>query len=122
MASDSPNLNRVRVQTARMLEIFALLRGQLGGEGLQLTPQQREQLTQSIWTIAGNMQELQDYLAAALEDSSRARSTSTPSPTSGKAGLPKMRAAGTSPTADEADLDNLLEAVLRWVAETEGGG
>ena len=87
-----------------------------------MTPQQRERLTQAIWTIAGNMQELQDYLAAALEDSSRARSAPTPSPTSGKAGLPKPRAAGTSPTSDEADLDDLLEAVLRWVTETEGGG
>jgi len=110
MAPDSPNLDRVRVQTARMLEIYALLRGELDGGGLRLTPSQREQLTQAIWTIAGNMEELQAYLATYREDNSAPNSESPPAAVSPRAG---------DQPGEGEDLDELLAVVLKWVTEME---
>lgn len=121
MAPDSPNLDRVRVQAARMLEIYALLQGELDGGGIRIPPAQREQLTQAIRTIAGNMQELQAYLAVAREDSSGTPAESTPTPISRDGTRSKTGAAGVPPSGD-ADLDDLMETVLKWVTESEGGG
>jgi len=116
MDSDKPDLGRVRVQTARMLEIYALLRGELDGGGLRLTPAMREQLTQAIWTIAGNMKELQEYLAATREDSSARASESTPVEAVGS-----VDSDPAGPGEDE-DLEGLLKTVLKWVTEMEAGG
>ncbi len=121
MAPNSPDLGRVRVQTARMLEIYALLRGELDGGAMRLTQQMREQLTQAIWTIAGNMQELQDYLAVAKEDSSGPPAKSTPDSTTEDKNRALSEALGKTAGSEE-DLDDLLETVLKWVTEMEEGG
>lgn len=121
MALNSPDLGRVRVQTARMLEIYALLRGELDGGAIRLTQQMREQLTQAIWTIAGNMQELQDYLAVATEDTSDTRAESSPDSASADRNRALSEALGQTAGSEE-NLDDLLETVLKWVTEMEEGG
>ncbi len=62
MAS-SPNskLDSIRIQTARMLEIYALLRRQLKEGNIHLPPEKHEQLSGAIRTIAKNMLQLQSY-------------------------------------------------------------
>ena len=118
MSPESPNLDRLRIQTARMKEIFALLRLQLDASGLRLTDQQRRQLAHAIGTIARNMEEVEAHFTALPEDTSSATSgpaeARTASPAAGPQGLP--------PAAAPEDIDGLLEAVLKWVMENDRGG
>ena len=83
-------LDCIRVQTARMAEIYALLQGELEkNSGLGLTPQTRAQLARAIATIHANMRQLQELLTAYQEEN--------------------------SPEAEEArELEEILEAVLEW--------
>ena len=80
----------IRVQTARMMEIYALLRGELEkNAGLYLTDQMRNQLDRAIATIHANMRQLQKSLATFREEN--------------------------TPEAEEArELTEILEAVLQW--------
>ena len=58
-------LDSVRIQTARMMEIYALLRGELEkNAGLGLTEQARDQLDNAIAMIHANMRQLLDLLTA----------------------------------------------------------
>jgi hypothetical protein len=83
-------LDCIRVQTARMMEIYALLQGEIGKNAdLGLTAQTRAQLDHAIATIHANMRQLQELLAAYQEEN--------------------------SPEAEEArELEEILEAVLQW--------
>ena len=67
----SNHLERIRVQTARMLEIYSLIRGELekGSESL-LPARKRQELNRAIDTIAVNMKQLQTYFTADMEESS----------------------------------------------------
>lgn len=80
----------IRVQTARMMEIYALLQGEFEkNTGLGLTAQTRAQLDHAIATIYANMRQLLEILAAYQEEN--------------------------SPEAEEArELEEILEAVLQW--------
>jgi hypothetical protein len=83
-------LDCIRVQTARMMEIYALLQGEIEKNAdLGLTAQTRAQLDHAIATIHANMRQLQELLAAYQEEN--------------------------SPEAEEArELEEILEAVLQW--------
>ena len=83
-------LDCVRVQTARMMEIYALLQGEIEKNAdLGLTAQTRAQLDHAIATIYANMRQLLEILAAYQEEN--------------------------SPEAEEArELEEILEAVLQW--------
>jgi hypothetical protein len=97
MASPTINLDRLKVQTARMMEIYALLSGELEKNTyLALPATERTQLDQAIATIQANMRQLQEYLMAYQEEN--------------------------SPTGQEArELEEILDAVLRWQMECEKG-
>lgn len=85
----------IRIQTARMMEIYALLKGELEkNAGIGLTDQTRAQLDRAIATIHANMRQLQELLSAFQEKN--------------------------SPEAEEArELTEILEAVLEWHNEKE---
>ena len=64
-------LDSIRVQTARMMEIYALLRGELEkNSGLELTDQTRNQLDYAIATIHANMRNIQDLITTYQEENS----------------------------------------------------
>ena len=66
--STSYNLDGIRVQTARMLEIYSLLRSELEGSGMIDMPlSARSMLQQAVDTIADNMAQLAAHLAAMME-------------------------------------------------------
>jgi hypothetical protein len=71
MASPPSGLDRIRIQTARMLEIYALVQNELGkNKHLALSVEGRAQLHQAVLTIEANMRQLQAYMAACREENS----------------------------------------------------
>ena len=115
MASEPHNLDRIRIQTARMLEIYSLVAGELQSRGgVDVRPEDHARLRGAIETIAGNMAELQANLASEQEDASTARA--------------KEDAAQTQANADAVaglsgpiSLDDLVNAVLRWSVDSKAG-
>lgn len=86
-------LDSIRVQTARMMEIYALLRGELEkNAGLKLTEQTRNQLDHAIATIHANMRQLQELLTAYQEENSLEAEE----------------------VQELEELEEILEAVLAW--------
>ena len=86
--SQKQRIDRIKIQTARMLEVYSLLQLELeNSQKLGISAEDRQQLTQSIDTIAGSMRQLQEHFAEQSEDSSSPR--------------PK-------------NIDEILEAVLKW--------
>ena len=96
---ESRNPGRIGVQTARMLEIYALLNQELEGDALASLPvEERQRLQEAIATIAGNMRQLQGHLVTpAEEENADALAPSSP------------------------QLDQILEAVLKWHQPNEEG-
>ena len=93
MSSTSLELDRIKVQTARMLEIYALLQKELKeNTHLSLSTEDQDQLSQAIATVEANMRQLQAYIIACREESSQAD--------------PETR-----------DLEEILNAVLSWAQE-----
>ena len=71
MGSNSPNLAQIKVQTARMVELYELLQRQLAqGNGIALSAEDRDRLHRSIAVIESNMRQLQAYFANRREESS----------------------------------------------------
>ena len=98
MESFLPELARIRVQTARMMEIYALLQSELKENGnLSLSESDRTQLHRAIATIESNMRQLQAYIVARQEETS-------------------------SSHGETRELEEILEAVLKWQMERENGG
>jgi|TARA_B110000438_G_scaffold138425_1_gene133767 hypothetical protein len=86
-------LDSIRVQTARMVEIYTLLQGELEkNSGLGLTKQTRGQLDHAIATIHANMRQILDLLTAYQEENSLA----------------------TEEVQELEELEGILEAVLAW--------
>mgnify|MGYP003978820811 FL=1 len=86
-------LDSIRVQTARMMEIYTLLQGELKeNSGLGLTKQTRDQLDHAIATIHANMRQILDLLTAYQEENSLA----------------------TEEVQELEELEGILEAVLAW--------
>ena len=86
-------LDSIRVQTARMMEIYTLLQGELEkNSGLGLTKQTRGQLDHAIATIDANMRQILDLLTAYQEENSLAAEE----------------------VEELEELEGILEAVLAW--------
>lgn len=93
MSSSTLGLDRIKVQTARMLEIYALLQKELKeNTHLSLSAEDQDHLSQAIATVEANMRQLQAYFIACREESSQAD--------------PEVR-----------ELEEILNAVLSWVQE-----
>ena len=111
------NTAGIRVQTARMLEIYSLLRRELeGGNRLGLSRASRARLESAIGTIATNMRQLAALLAAATE-----------TPSAAPAGVPRaadieLPGMGRMDAAEARELEEILDAVLKWHAELEEKG
>jgi len=101
-------LDGVRIQTARMLEIYSLLRQELeGANKIGMPANERSRLQRAIDTIAANMAQLAALLAAATE---------TPSAMyqDGSVDYPGI---GRIDPAEAQELEEILEEVLKWHAE-----
>ncbi|HIG52466.1 MAG TPA: hypothetical protein EYG11_13485 [Candidatus Latescibacteria bacterium] len=86
-------LDNIRVQTARMMEIYTLLRGELEkNSGLGPSKHTRSQLDHAIATIHTNMRQILDILTAYQEENSLA----------------------TEEVQELEELEGILEAVLAW--------
>ena len=86
-------LDSVRIQTARMMEIYALLRGELEKNAdLGLTEQTRDQLDNAIAMIHANMRQLLDLLTAYQKENTLAAEE----------------------VQELGELEEILEAVLAW--------
>lgn len=105
-------LDRIRVQTARMIEIYSLLRRELeGSERIGLSPHDRHRLQHAVDTIAANMSQLLSQLAADGEHPSAAPAT-TPDdlPAVVYPGLGRLEG------GEARKLEEILDAVLKWHA------
>ena len=86
-------LDSVRIQTARMMEIYALLRGELEKNAcLGLTEQARDQLDNAIAMIHANMRQLLNLLTAYQKENTLAAEE----------------------VQELGELEDILEAVLAW--------
>ena len=93
----TPKLERIKIQTARMLEIYGLLQRELeNNKGLSVSPEERLLLHQAIATIEANMRQLQEYFA--------------------------NHKAENSPEAEEVqELEEIVNAVLEWCISNREG-
>jgi hypothetical protein len=108
MMSTSYNLDGIRVQTARMLEIYSLLRSELeGGNKIGIPLAERSTLQHAVDTIADNMAQLAAQLAAMMETPSAVHED-------GSVDYPGI---GRVDPAEARELEEILDAVLKWHAE-----
>ena len=117
MASDPHKLDRIRIQTARMLEIYSLVRREPeeNSNAQPLHTSERDELNRAIHTIAANMQQLQTYFASQGEESSPETARETNVSDESEA-IDGDRTADRSKTAE---LDELVHAVLKWHMQQE---
>ena len=92
-------LSGIRVQMARMLEIYSLLRGQIEGNQLGLSAGERQRLQSGIDTIASNMRDLLTVLTQQKEETSAAVKS------------------GDADISEAQELEEILDAVLMWHTE-----
>ena len=92
-------LSGIRVQMARMLEIYSLLRGQIEGNQLGLSAGDRQRLQSGIDTIASNMRDLLTVLTQQKEETSAAVKS------------------GDADISEAQELEEILDAVLKWHTE-----
>ena len=94
-------LDAIRVQTARMMEIYALLKNELEKNTLLLPSEEtRAQLDSAIYTIRTNMGQLLNTLITYQE---------------------QLDYADENASAEAGELENLLAAVIEWhTANTSG--
>ena len=86
-------LTRIKVQTARMMEIYALLRRELAQQPPNaFRTEDIQQLHRAIATVEANMRQLQEYIV-------RTRERSSPQ------------------SAQARELEDILNAVLAWAQE-----
>ena len=87
-------LDAIRIQTARMMEIYALLKNELEKNALLLPSEEtRAQLDSAIDTIRANMEQLLNTLIAYQE---------------------QLDSADENESAEAGELEELLAAVLEW--------
>ena len=97
MSPFSPKLERIKIQTARMLEIYGLLQRELeNNKGLSVSPEERRLLHQSIATIEANMRQLQEYFA-------------------------NHKAENSPEAAEVQELEEIVNAVLEWCMSNREG-
>ncbi|MCC7263247.1 MAG: hypothetical protein IT369_12080 [Candidatus Latescibacteria bacterium] len=92
--SQKQRIDRTKIQTARMLEVYSLLQSELEqSEKLGISADERQHLSLAIDTIAGSMRQLQEQFAPVPEETSASK--------------PK-------------NIDEILDAVLKWQMAREG--
>lgn len=92
--SQKQRIDRIKIQTARMLEVYSLLQSELErSEQLGISADDRQHLSLAIDTIAGSMRQLQEQFAPVPEE------VSAPKP---------------------KNIDEILDAVLKWQMAREG--
>ena len=97
MSPFSPKLERIKIQTARMLEIYGLLQRELeNNKGLSVSPEERLLLHQAIATIEANMRQLQEYFAS-------------------------HKAENSPEAAEVQELEEIVNAVLEWCMSNREG-
>jgi hypothetical protein len=91
MNSAPINLDKIRVQTARMMEIYALLRNELENNTFSiLSKAERQQLENGIETIRNNMLQTLEILSTLQKEAKN--------------------------TGEQLELEELLNSVLKWHA------
>lgn len=102
-------LDRIRVQTARMIEIYALLRRELERRGsVSLSDYDRARLQHAVDTIAANMGQLLAQLARRREEPSQPQVAPAQDARTLYPGL------GHLDRQEAAELEEILDAVLKW--------
>jgi len=97
MSLPAPNLEQIKVQTARMMEIYGLLQGELSkSDAIALTDDDRTRLHRAVAIIEANMRQLLAYFAEYKEENSTA-------------------------AEESRELEEILEAVLKWQIAIEKG-
>jgi hypothetical protein len=97
MSSATSSLDRIKVQTARMVEMYGLLQREIANsEALSVPPEEQQLLRQAIGTIETNMRQIQAYFAQYQEEN--------------------------SPVSAEArELEEIVNAVLEWCTSHNKG-
>ena len=91
MKSAPINLDKIRVQTARMMEIYALLRNELEKNTFSiLSKAEQQQLENGIETIRNNMLQTLEILSTLQKEAKN--------------------------TGEQLELEELLNSVLKWHA------
>jgi hypothetical protein len=86
--SQKQRIDRIKIQTARMLEVYSLLQSELErSEQLGISADDRQHLSLAIDTIAGSMRQLGEHFAPLAEGNSASR---------------------------PRNIDEILDAVLKW--------
>ena len=93
-------LDAIRIQTARMMEIYALLKDELEKNTLLPSEETRAQLDSAIDTIRANMEQLLNTLIAYQE---------------------QLDSADENESAEAGELEELLAAVLEWHTANAAG-
>ena len=123
MAEYQQKLDSIRIQTARMLEIYSLLRTQIERGDLRLSSAELSRLNGAIHTIVGNMRTLQaqfvDTTSLAPEGANAESASSPQSPFQEDPSPPVLALVTNEMEAKE--LDEIVNAVLEWQASEERG-
>ena len=122
MAEYQQKLDSIRVQTARMLEIYSLLRTQIERGDLRLSAAEFSRLNGAIRTIVANMRILQAQLVDATSspapESDSVEAVSSPPSPFQEDSSPPLRALVTN-DMEAKELDEIVNAVLEWQAAEE---
>jgi len=98
MSSATPNLDRIKVQTARMVEIYALLQKEIAdNKALSVSTEDQQLLKMAIGTVETNMRQIQEYFAQHREENSPANE-------------------------ETQELEEIVNAVLEWCSSYEKEG
>ncbi|MEE3235311.1 MAG: hypothetical protein VX294_14180 [Candidatus Latescibacterota bacterium] len=91
MEYSSINLDKIRIQTARMMEIYVLLRNELENNSLNISSKvERQKLGNAIETIRNNMLQTLEVLSMLQKECKN--------------------------TGEQIELEELLNSVLKWHA------
>lgn len=92
MSANPPNLDRIKVQTARMLEIYDLLQGKIANNAqLNVPDGEQNMLRETVRTVEKNMLQIQEFFAEYQEEN--------------------------APVGSEAqELEEIVNSVLEWCA------
>ena len=95
MSSTGLNLKGIKVQTARMVEIYALLQKEIANnEALAVSTENQQLLRKAIGTVENNMRQIQEYFAQQKEENS-------------------------SDNEETQELEEIVTAVLEWCSSIE---
>ena len=95
MSLATPNLDRIKVQTARMVEIYALLQKEIANnKALSVSTEDQQLLRKAIGNVETNMRQIQEYFA-------------------------QHKAENSSDNGETQELEEIVTAVLEWCSSYE---